>query len=513
MIDIFFSRLGFTDISFIYSQSDALTVQRARLVEVEYALRVSLSVGSLTGTSEAVHVVLPIRIVNFISLDPPPSEPLIVATSSSVIALDTPRTDVRDSQSFSLEPSTTRSMLKGQPMVASLSKSFSDNTRRTRHNDAKSYMNESSKRARQRPNAYCEKPLPIPTPSVASSLHDLGSVESADDLDCLLGDIPGSASILEESDIAATSTFYDSGYGEETGSDSDGDGNQDFTSDGCGYEEEEDSEDVGSDEELERMVECASTTLESSASCAVPLNRAYTTGQGILLHASDPASRSDRQNTLIMPAPSPHNIPSEAAEDARHERRGRQSCRREYRDEREISCASNDDSAIPATSSMVKISKQSLAVHETSSSSQSTVTNGEVNSSNTYPSQAAPPVSLGQRTNRTIPRYGPRPSARRSLTAPRPQPRSFTCSSPVRQNAVAVEQPHLISSVSVAQGVGSTAGRLDLSGVSAGAGAGTNNVRARIAMLEQRSKEECLANDGQGFGQTFGGRPRSMTTS
>ncbi|KLO10454.1 hypothetical protein SCHPADRAFT_832475, partial [Schizopora paradoxa] len=54
--------------------SDALTVVRARLLEVEYTLKISLGVGSSItgGSTDAVAVSLPVRIINFLSLDPPP---------------------------------------------------------------------------------------------------------------------------------------------------------------------------------------------------------------------------------------------------------------------------------------------------------------------------------------------------------------------------------------------------------------------------------------------------------
>ncbi|KAJ7597496.1 hypothetical protein C8J56DRAFT_772996, partial [Mycena floridula] len=53
--------------------SDALSVTRSRLLEVEYNIRVSISAGTLTPD---VEVALPIKIINFLSLDPPPSNPL-----------------------------------------------------------------------------------------------------------------------------------------------------------------------------------------------------------------------------------------------------------------------------------------------------------------------------------------------------------------------------------------------------------------------------------------------------
>ncbi|KAI0361348.1 hypothetical protein OH77DRAFT_419028 [Trametes cingulata] len=58
---------------------DALSVPRARLIEVEYSIQVALSAGALTTD---VRVTLPIRIINFLSLDPIPSAPLLAADSS-----------------------------------------------------------------------------------------------------------------------------------------------------------------------------------------------------------------------------------------------------------------------------------------------------------------------------------------------------------------------------------------------------------------------------------------------
>jgi hypothetical protein len=49
------------------------------LLEVDYAIRVSLNAGSL---ASEVHVTLPIKIINFVSLDPPPSSPLSLPVAS-----------------------------------------------------------------------------------------------------------------------------------------------------------------------------------------------------------------------------------------------------------------------------------------------------------------------------------------------------------------------------------------------------------------------------------------------
>ncbi|KAG1885482.1 hypothetical protein F4604DRAFT_1918180 [Suillus subluteus] len=52
---------------------DVHSITRTRLLEVEYTLRISVGIGRC---SSDVHVILPIRIVNFLSLDPPPTAPL-----------------------------------------------------------------------------------------------------------------------------------------------------------------------------------------------------------------------------------------------------------------------------------------------------------------------------------------------------------------------------------------------------------------------------------------------------
>ncbi|KAH7916429.1 hypothetical protein BJ138DRAFT_995669 [Hygrophoropsis aurantiaca] len=51
---------------------DVLSVTRVRLLEVEYTLRVSITAGSM---GSDIHVILPIRILNFISLDPVHNSP------------------------------------------------------------------------------------------------------------------------------------------------------------------------------------------------------------------------------------------------------------------------------------------------------------------------------------------------------------------------------------------------------------------------------------------------------
>ncbi|CDO73478.1 hypothetical protein BN946_scf185013.g113 [Trametes cinnabarina] len=66
---------------YVLIPSDALSVARARLIEVEYSIRVSLRAGPLASD---VQVTLPLRVVNFMSLDPLciPSAPLLSTDGS-----------------------------------------------------------------------------------------------------------------------------------------------------------------------------------------------------------------------------------------------------------------------------------------------------------------------------------------------------------------------------------------------------------------------------------------------
>ncbi|KAF9819911.1 hypothetical protein IEO21_01772 [Rhodonia placenta] len=57
---------------YILLPPEALSVTRNRLLEVEYIIRITLSAGSLTPD---IHVTLPIRIINFLSIDPIPRDP------------------------------------------------------------------------------------------------------------------------------------------------------------------------------------------------------------------------------------------------------------------------------------------------------------------------------------------------------------------------------------------------------------------------------------------------------
>ncbi|KAI0778441.1 hypothetical protein BD413DRAFT_609051 [Trametes elegans] len=64
---------------YILINPDALSIARARLIEVEYSIRITLSAGALTSD---VQVTLPVHIVNFLSLDPLPSAPLLASDGS-----------------------------------------------------------------------------------------------------------------------------------------------------------------------------------------------------------------------------------------------------------------------------------------------------------------------------------------------------------------------------------------------------------------------------------------------
>lgn len=65
-------------------QSDALTISRSRLIEITYTIRVTANTGSLTAD---VSVELPITVINFISLYPPPRTVLAMKKSSSSKAM------------------------------------------------------------------------------------------------------------------------------------------------------------------------------------------------------------------------------------------------------------------------------------------------------------------------------------------------------------------------------------------------------------------------------------------
>lgn len=64
-------KVGERELTTINLQSDTLTIERGRYLEISYALKVSVS-GSL---SSDVSVQIPCRIINFVSIDPPPGHP------------------------------------------------------------------------------------------------------------------------------------------------------------------------------------------------------------------------------------------------------------------------------------------------------------------------------------------------------------------------------------------------------------------------------------------------------
>ncbi|KAL5536114.1 hypothetical protein ACEPAF_4219 [Sanghuangporus sanghuang] len=247
--------------------SDALTIPRARLVEVDYAIRVALGVSSIAGNSEAVHVTLPIRVVNFISLDPPPSEPIMSVSPTSVIELDTPRQEKYSDLDF--EETATMESLSDVSTDGHCGEEVT-------HTKLRGIL----KRARASTLPRNAK-LPSSTFPAAHTVHDLGSMEDADDLNGVLGDIPGSVSILEETDI--TIDAADSGYSEGGCSNrSDGFGCMRRTKNGYlnmqghtadvaeeeyhdSFEDGAEEGDIGSDEELEKMVGCASARIDSGA--------------------------------------------------------------------------------------------------------------------------------------------------------------------------------------------------------------------------------------------------------
>ena len=87
------------------------------------------------------------------------------------------------------------------------------------------------------------------------ALHDLGNIEDSIELEGALGGIPGSASILEESDISAEPGF---GEGQFDGIDY----GEDYM--GISHNDEDREELVDSDDELEMMVGCASAAVPAT---------------------------------------------------------------------------------------------------------------------------------------------------------------------------------------------------------------------------------------------------------
>ncbi|KAJ6621196.1 hypothetical protein B0H10DRAFT_1790355 [Mycena sp. CBHHK59/15] len=75
-----------------YSKPNALTHSREKLIEVEYTIRVSLN-ALLTSD---LYVTLPIRVINFLSLDPPPTSPYPHYQQPAASNLDRSRTIVQE---------------------------------------------------------------------------------------------------------------------------------------------------------------------------------------------------------------------------------------------------------------------------------------------------------------------------------------------------------------------------------------------------------------------------------
>ncbi|KAI5119773.1 hypothetical protein M0805_009244 [Coniferiporia weirii] len=249
--------------------TDELTIQRARLLEVEYTLRVSLGVGSITGSSDAVHVVLPIRVVNFVSLDPPPSGPVLPASMPSIIELNTPKPGVHQTYP---DAERMRSHRSTRPQASSVrvsakGKGISES------GDVFKHMYPDS---RFLGDAGVSPPIRL----TSHMLHDLGGMEDADDLHGLLGEIPGSVSVLEKTNIAMAA---DPGYSEgefngyvyagdcDRHDDSRGQGRQEYDS----HSDYDAAEDCESDEELERVVGRASAQPDAGAFQAYGLTAPY----------------------------------------------------------------------------------------------------------------------------------------------------------------------------------------------------------------------------------------------
>ncbi|CAA7265902.1 unnamed protein product [Cyclocybe aegerita] len=66
-----------------FPQPDAVSISRGQLLEISYAIQVVLSTNAIFSTD--VHVSLPIRIINFISIDPPPISPASLGATKSVV--------------------------------------------------------------------------------------------------------------------------------------------------------------------------------------------------------------------------------------------------------------------------------------------------------------------------------------------------------------------------------------------------------------------------------------------
>lgn len=196
-----------------FSKPDALTISRARLVEVDYTVRVSLGVGSITGVAEAVHVGIPIRIINFISLDPPPSEPLKAAVpKASVIGLNTPKANLDPNDGYpSKGVGGPRKHRRDGPKhpTSAMGDVQPEGCLRT------AYQLSQASRSGNMSDFSTSSSLSSGPASNESLQYDMGNAEDAEGLDCILGDIPGSTSILEETDISFENGIQ-SGYDSES---------------------------------------------------------------------------------------------------------------------------------------------------------------------------------------------------------------------------------------------------------------------------------------------------------
>ena len=224
-----------------------MSIPRARLIEVDYTIRVSLNTNNITGTSEAVHVSLPIRIVNFISLDPPPSGQFLQSSNrpSSIIELDSPK------QNYSESPA--------RPTENKLSDRDSSNVRNP-HKKRLDPINGNLYDGLQHHEYYNTGPYNNSEGLVSLCDNDLGGIENP--LDTLRGRLSESESLLDEP------CLFEPGY---TGNENidqhppkgHGPSNYHSSSQGNHYYsqfiKETEFDDVASDEEMDRMVGFASS--------------------------------------------------------------------------------------------------------------------------------------------------------------------------------------------------------------------------------------------------------------
>lgn len=249
---------------------------RVRLLEVDYALRVNLNVGTLAGSSDAVHVMLPIRVVSPISLDPPPSGPM-KPPSSAVIHLNTPKqlnavSDKNEASQHSIHSRTSTSAPKRPEEGCHLSSrkrgppplNLPIMDRRpppsglpvSSSTYAKANINLHLRPTQLEASRSGVLTAPVPSYPTSHVLHDFGNLESVEDLDSVLGDIPGSVSMLEQTNVSLDLRHSSL----NTGSSNSG---ADY------YEHEE----LASDEEIEMMVDCASARIQDEGYFAQQLLR------------------------------------------------------------------------------------------------------------------------------------------------------------------------------------------------------------------------------------------------